>query len=115
MWVRQMQRRSSPALQTSTTSVSSLEKTAKIGGGRFSAYTRSFVHPCVERQVCMLIEAPDGHVPQPGLWSSISEALRGSHQDYTRGNLNRAILLLAIPMVLEMVLESLSPSSTFSG
>ena len=35
------------------------------------------------------------------------EALRGSHQDYTAGNLNRAILLLAIPMVLEMVLESL--------
>jgi putative MATE family efflux protein len=33
--------------------------------------------------------------------------LRGSHQDYTQGNLNRSILLLAIPMVLEMVLESL--------
>jgi putative MATE family efflux protein len=48
-----------------------------------------------------------GPVPQPGLWSSIREALRGSHQDYTTGNLNRAILLLAIPMVLEMVLESL--------
>ena len=46
-------------------------------------------------------------MPQPGLWSSIREALRGSHQDYTTGNLNRAILLLAIPMVLEMVLESL--------
>ena len=44
---------------------------------------------------------------QPGLWPSIREALRGSHQDYTSGNLNRAILLLAIPMVLEMVLESL--------
>ena len=55
----------------------------------------------------MHMEAPDGRVPQPGLWSSIREALRGSHQDYTRGNLNRAILLLAIPMVLEMVLESL--------
>jgi putative MATE family efflux protein len=55
----------------------------------------------------MLMEAPDGTVPQPGLWSSIREALRGSHQDYTSGNLNRAILLLAIPMVLEMVLESL--------
>src|SRR3974390_1467183 len=41
------------------------------------------------------------------LWSSVREALRGSHQDYTQGNLNRAILLLAIPMVLEMVLESL--------
>jgi putative MATE family efflux protein len=53
------------------------------------------------------MEALDGSVPQPGLWSSIREALRGSHQDYTTGNLNRAILLLAIPMVLEMVLESL--------
>lgn len=42
-----------------------------------------------------------------GFWSSVREALKGSHQDYTTGNLNRAILLLAIPMVLEMVLESL--------
>jgi putative MATE family efflux protein len=42
-----------------------------------------------------------------GFWSSVRESLRGSHQDYTTGNLNRAILLLAIPMVLEMVLESL--------
>src|SRR6201997_3243830 len=46
-------------------------------------------------------------LPQPGMWTSIREALRGSHQDYTCGDLNRAILLLAIPMVLEMVLESL--------
>jgi putative MATE family efflux protein len=52
-------------------------------------------------------------VPQPadgqvrGFWSSVREALRGSHQDFTEGNLNRAILLLAIPLVLEMVLESL--------
>jgi putative MATE family efflux protein len=52
-------------------------------------------------------EVDAGPGPQPGLWSSIREALRGSHQDYTAGNLNRAILLLAIPMVLEMVLESL--------
>jgi len=43
----------------------------------------------------------------PSFWESIREALRGSHQDFTIGNLNRAIVLLAIPMVLEMVLESL--------
>ena len=42
---------------------------------------------------------------QRGFWASVREALRGSHQDYTAGSLNRSILLLAIPMVLEMVLE----------
>jgi putative MATE family efflux protein len=45
--------------------------------------------------------------PQRSLWASLVEAVRGSHQDYTGGSLNRAILLLAVPMVLEMVLESL--------
>src|SRR5467141_746619 len=45
--------------------------------------------------------------PTITLWKSIREALRGSHQDFTTGSINRAILLLAIPMVLEMVLESL--------
>src|SRR5271169_4438207 len=40
-------------------------------------------------------------------WTSLVEAIRGSHQDYTTGSLNRAIFLLAVPMVLEMVLESL--------
>src|SRR5579871_4187281 len=44
---------------------------------------------------------------QRSLWESLVEAVRGSHQDYTTVNLNRAILLLAVPMVLEMVLESL--------
>jgi putative MATE family efflux protein len=43
----------------------------------------------------------------PTLWQSVREALRGSHQDFTTGSLNRSIVLLAIPMVLEMVLESL--------
>ena len=60
-------------------------------------------------------------VPQPAdgqarsLWSSVREALRGSHQDFTTGSLNRSILLLAIPMVLEMVLNLSLPSSTCSG
>ncbi len=44
---------------------------------------------------------------QPTFWGSVWESIQGTHQDFTTGSLNRAILLLAIPMVLEMVLESL--------
>src|SRR5204863_507397 len=42
----------------------------------------------------------------PGLWSTVRESLSGSHRDYTGGDISRAILLLAIPMVLELSLES---------
>ena len=41
------------------------------------------------------------------LGASIREALRGSEQDYTTGPVGRSILLLAIPMVLEMSMESI--------
>ena len=44
---------------------------------------------------------------QRGYWTAIREAIRGSQQDFTEGSLRRAIVLLAIPMVLEMVMESL--------
>lgn len=44
---------------------------------------------------------------QPSVWTSVREALRGSHQDYTAIGINRAIFLLAVPMVLEMAMESL--------
>ncbi|HKG20751.1 MAG TPA: MATE family efflux transporter [Blastocatellia bacterium] len=41
-----------------------------------------------------------------GLWSGIREALRGSRNDYTQGSIGRSIMLLSIPMVLEMLMES---------
>ena len=44
---------------------------------------------------------------QRNYWAAIREAIRGSQQDFTEGSLRRAIVLLAIPMVLEMVMESL--------
>ena len=51
----------------------------------------------------------DVSIPKPAspkFWSTVADALRGSRQDYTQGSVPRAIALLAIPMVLEMALES---------
>ncbi|HEX2091478.1 MAG TPA: MATE family efflux transporter [Longimicrobiaceae bacterium] len=44
--------------------------------------------------------------PREGVWQSVREALRGSHQDYTEGPIGRSIFLLAVPMVLETLMES---------
>ena len=46
-------------------------------------------------------------VSESSLWSALREAIRGSHRNYTEGSIGRSVLLLAVPMVLEMFMESL--------
>ncbi|MGE0160233.1 MAG: MATE family efflux transporter [Gemmatimonadales bacterium] len=45
--------------------------------------------------------------PRESRWEVFVHAVRGTGGDPTRGPLTRAIVLLAVPMVLEMVMESL--------
>ncbi|HLN72040.1 MAG: MATE family efflux transporter [Methylococcaceae bacterium] len=40
------------------------------------------------------------------LWADIKEAVRGSDRDFTSDSMGRALLILSIPMVLEMIMES---------
>src|SRR5688572_5658629 len=44
--------------------------------------------------------------PRRSFWSTVSEAVRGSHQDFTEAPVGRAVFLLSVPMVLEMLMES---------
>ena len=61
-----------------------------------------------------MTDSPQGALPAPapaspardGAWAVIREALRGSRRDLTEDSIGRAIFLLAVPMVLEMAMES---------
>ncbi|MAZ28872.1 MAG: MATE family efflux transporter [Cytophagaceae bacterium] len=44
--------------------------------------------------------------PRQNIWKALVEAVRGTEADYTVISLKKAIFLLAVPMVLELVMES---------
>ena len=51
-------------------------------------------------------DSPSTDLVGQSLWASLRDAIRGTNADYTRIPLRRAVFLLAVPMVLELVLES---------
>ncbi|MDX1629019.1 MAG: MATE family efflux transporter [Fulvivirga sp.] len=44
--------------------------------------------------------------PKRSLWTALKDAIRGTDADYTSIDLKKAIFLLAVPMILELVMES---------
>src|SRR3990170_1773484 len=45
-------------------------------------------------------------LPSRSVWQALKDAIRGTEADYTQINLKKAIFLLAVPMILELVMES---------
>jgi putative MATE family efflux protein len=60
----------------------------------------------MERRLSTLVQKPS-QSRISNLFALIKEAVLGSRQDFTAISLDRAIILLAVPMVLEMAMESL--------
>jgi putative MATE family efflux protein len=52
-------------------------------------------------------ESADRPPASMSFWRDVAHALKGEQHDYTAESLDRAVLLLAVPMVLEMLMESL--------
>lgn len=51
----------------------------------------------------------DESIPQnkkASFWEELKEAIRGSEADYTEIKLGKAVFLLAVPMILELIMES---------
>lgn len=46
------------------------------------------------------------YTPKKGFFSYFREALNSEHQDFTQGSIRKAVFMLAIPMILEMCMES---------
>ena len=45
-------------------------------------------------------------ITSPGFWAELRDGIRGKRRSYTSGSIGRAVVLLAVPMVLEMIMQS---------
>lgn len=50
--------------------------------------------------------APLTAAPGSSIWQELKNAIRGTEADYTQINIKKAIFLLAVPMILELIMEA---------
>src|SRR5215207_3006334 len=59
----------------------------------------------IESENIMALAKPV-NLPKASLWQELKNAIRGTDADYTKISMKKAIFLLAVPMILELVMES---------
>ena len=67
-----------------------------------------FVYSASMTQMDSPQELPSEDSSSTGLFQDLKDSIKGDHQaDYTEGPIGRSVMLLAVPMVLETVMESI--------
>ena len=59
-----------------------------------------------EKNSSVSTQTPKAAVSKDSIWQELKDAISGSEADYTEIRLGRAIFLLAVPMILELIMES---------
>src|SRR5688572_26563753 len=60
----------------------------------------------VEEKIDNAVSGVAQPLPSTSTWQALKDAIRGTEADYTQIDLKKAIFLLAVPMILELVMES---------
>ena len=53
-----------------------------------------------------LVSEPVTSLPSTSFWKALNDAIRGTEADYTKIDMRKAIFLLAVPMIMELVMEA---------